>query len=168
MKDEDLFTSAPIAGMSLTGTPRNVPWENPPMMATVEDAISYYSEKLLDPEMEDTVLNVLDNGVDIETAADYLITSSVMNGIHSLDVGVLVNPAVRELIMLVADLADTEYTESYKQKDKSNRIPRSIAKQFVKSAMSMQSAPVEQAIPTDETMPPEYRGLMAPPSNTMR
>jgi hypothetical protein len=166
-KDDQMFMSGPIPGMSLTGAPRNVPWENPPMLATVEDTIAYYTDKLLDPEMEDNILDVLDNKLDIETIADHLITSSVMNGIHSLDVGVLINPVVRELIMLVADSTDTEYVESYKQQEKSKRIPRSVARQIVRQAMEEQQTSMPEPatpMPTDvgQEMPPEYRGLMAP------
>lgn len=169
-----MFMSGPIPGMSLTGAPRNVPWENPPMLATVEDTIAYYTDKLLDPETEDNILDVLDNQIDIETIADHLITSSVMNGIHSLDVGILINPVVRELIMLVADSTDTEYVESYKQQEKSKRIPRSMARQIVRQAMEEQQASMSTpTMPTDmgtppmptdmgQEMPPEYRGLMAP------
>jgi hypothetical protein len=165
-KDEELFMTGPIPGMSLTSEPRNVPWENPPMHTTVEEAISYYTEKLLDPEMEDSIIDVLDNKVDIETIADHLITSSVMNGMHSLDVGILVNPVVRELVMLVADSTDTPYVESYKQQEKGNRVPRSMARQIVRQAMQEQQQqtlmpePTQPMQPTD--MPQEYRGLMAP------
>ena len=175
-KDDQMFMSGPIPGMSLTGEPRSVPWENPPMLATVEDTIAYYTDKLLDPEMEDNILDVLDNKLDIETIADHLITSSMMNGIHSYDVGVLVNPVVRELIMLVADSTDTEYVESYKQQEKSKRIPRSMARQIVRQAMEEQQASMPKPatpmptsmgtppMPTDmgQEIPPEYRGLMAP------
>jgi len=173
-KDDQMFMSGPIPGMSLTGEPRSVPWENPPMLATVEDTIAYYTDKLLDPEMEDNILDVLDNQLDIETIADHIITSSMMNGVHSYDVGVLVNPVVRELIMLVADSTDTKYVESYKQQEKSNRIPRSIARQIVRQAMEEQQASISiptmptdmgtQPMPADvgKEIPPEYRGLMAP------
>lgn len=136
------------------------------MHTTVEEAISYYTEKLLDPEMEDSIIDVLDNKVDIETIADHLITSSVMNGMHSLDVGILVNPVVRELVMLVADSTDTPYVESYKQQEKGNRVPRSMARQIVRQAMQEQQQqtlmpePTQPMQPTD--MPQEYRGLMAP------
>ena len=165
-KDEELFMTGPIPGMSLTSEPRNVPWENPPMHTTVEEAISYYTEKLLDPEMEDSIIDVLDNKVDIETIADHLITSSVMNGMHSLDVGILVNPVVRELVMLVADSTDTPYVESYKQQEKGNRVPRSMARQIVRQAMQEQQQQTLMPEPTQPmqptNMPQEYRGLMAP------
>lgn len=166
-KDEELFMTGPIPGMSLTGAPRNVPWENPPMLATVEDSIAYYTDKLLDPETEDAILDVLENKVDIETIADHIITSSVMNGIHSLDVGVLINPVVRELIMLVADSTDTPYVESYKQQEKGNRVPRSVARQIVRQAMQeqqtlMPESPTNMTTDMKANMPQEYRGLMAP------
>jgi len=160
--DENLFAGGPIPGMSLTGKPRNVPWENPPMLVSVEDAIQYYVEKLLDPETEDAILSVFDNKVDVVTVADHLITSSTMNGIHSLDVGFLVNPVVRELLMLVADSADIEYVESYKKQEMDKRLPRHIVRQMVKATMEEQPMEAEPQ-PAEETMPPEYRGLMAPP-----
>jgi hypothetical protein len=164
-KDDSMFMQGPIPGMSLTGQPRAVPWENPPMMSTVEDTIAYYVDKLLDPETEDNILEVLENKLDIETIADHLITSSVMNGMHSLDVGFLVNPIVRELIMLVADSADTEYIVSYKQQEKDKRVPRRVAREIVNRIMEEQQpteAAPQAAMEEPQNIPAEYRGLMAP------
>ena len=36
------FLAGPIPGSSLTGTPGNTPWENPPQYAAVEDVIEFY------------------------------------------------------------------------------------------------------------------------------
>lgn len=161
---ESAFATGPIPGMSLTGAKRNVPWENPPMLASVEDAIAYYTDKLLDPETEDKILATLEAKVSIENVAETIITSSAMNGIHSLDVGVLINPVVRELLMLVADSADTPYVESYKKLQKEKMIPRSVAREIAKRAMTEPTEPMTQgAAPVGEAeIPVEYRGLMAP------
>lgn len=160
---ENAFATGPIPGMSLTGAPRNVPWENPPMLASVEDAIAYYTDKLLDPEAEDKILSVLDNKISIENIAETIITSSTMNGIHSLDVGVLINPVVRELLMLVADSTNTPYVESYKKLQKEQMIPRSVAREVVQRVSMAPEMPSEQ-LSQEASMPAEYRGLMAPVS----
>jgi hypothetical protein len=73
-----------------------------------------------------------------------------------------VNPVVRELLMLVADSADIEYVESYKKQEMDKRLPRHIVRQMVKATMEEQPMEAEPQ-PAEETMPPEYRGLMAPP-----
>jgi hypothetical protein len=129
------FLQGAVPGMSLTGQPRNVPWENPSQLNTVEEAFKYYTERLLDEEVSDYIITALEEKIDIETLADIVTTSSVMNGIHTLDVAFLVNPIVRELLMYVADATDTEYVESYKSIEKEKRVPRSVARSVVKDAM---------------------------------
>jgi hypothetical protein len=84
-----------------------------------------------------------------------------MNGIHSLDVGVLINPVVRELLMLVADSTDTPYVESYKKLQKEQMIPRAVAREVVQRVSMVPEIPSEQ-LPQEASMPAEYRGLMAP------
>ena len=163
---ENAFADGPIPGMSLTGAKRNVPWENPPMLASVEDAIAYYTDKLLDPETEDKILAAMEAKVSIENIAETIITSSAMNGIHSLDVGVLINPVVRELLMLVADSTNTPYVESYKKLQKEQMIPRSVAREVVQRVSMAPEMPPEQ-LSQEASMPAEYRGLMAPTTNSL-
>ena len=47
--------------------------------------------------------------VPITTLANTIQLSSVMQGLHSIDVGMLVLPVIMETIKLVADSADIEY-----------------------------------------------------------
>jgi hypothetical protein len=180
--------SAAIPGMSLTTEPGNRPWENPPAIATVEEAIEYYSERLLDPENVEMVLDPLVQGVSIESVVDVITTSSVMNGIHSLDVGFIISPVISEMIRYVADAHDVKYEESYTRGVKDRAIPlhkarkivqevaeeqektsgfRADPKEFMRAEMtSMQG---RNNMPVEEPQAPPSRGLMARPSasNTM-
>lgn len=154
------FLQGPIPGMSLVTEPGNRPWENPSMLNTVEEAISYYNEKLMDSNVEDAILLALDNMVSVEVMADYLITSSTMNGVHSLDVGFLVNPVLRELIMFTADSANFDYIKSYSEREEQKRIPYRFLKPLVKEVLSEEKPKVVDTKITYET---ENKGLMSRP-----
>ena len=123
---------APIPGMSLTTEPGNRPWENPPQIVNVEDAIEFYAQKLLDPEKADAILDAMSEEISIESMADMLTTSAVMDGIHTIDVSVLVTPVVQEMLRYVGDVNEMEYVESYEEKEKKNIMPLHLIKKVVK------------------------------------
>ena len=41
----------PIPGQSLTGEPKNNPWENPAQMSDIEDVTKFYIERLANEEI---------------------------------------------------------------------------------------------------------------------
>jgi len=184
MFDESLL-SAPIPGMSLTTEPGNRPWENPPQLSTLEEAIEYYSTRLLDPENAEVVLDPLVQEISVESMVDVITTSSVMNGIHSLDISFLVAPIVREMIKYVADANGVEYEESYTKGATKRQMPLHEARQIVKEIAEEQykesgyrENPQEfmmQRMQEMPSMPPEQaapalaapRGLMARPPQEM-
>jgi hypothetical protein len=153
------FLSGPIPGMSLTDEPGSKPWENPPVYVHVEDAIAFYTEQILDPEMEDNVVDVLTKGISVEATSNQIVTSGVMNGMHTIDVAFLIDPVIRELIMYVADRAGIEYVESYDKKAKEKIIPMVMARQIVEEVFG---EAVEEQAPEAPT-PPPMGGLMARP-----
>lgn len=161
-KEDLAFLQGPIPGMSLTGEPRNVPWENPPQLVTVEEAFKYYTERLLDEDVSENILIALEEKLDIETLAEIIATSSVMNGIHTLDVAILVNPIIRELLMYIADAAEVDYVESYRKMEKEARVPRSVARAAVKEAMQNIEMLSEVTAPTMSEDSMSSRGLMSP------
>jgi hypothetical protein len=107
-RPSSVFLNAPIPGMSLTTEPGNRPWENPPSMTTVEEALEYYANRIFraDQFARDDLLDVLESGFPIRNFANILQTTSVMEGRHTLDVGFLVLPAIEEMLMAVADLGN--------------------------------------------------------------
>ena len=98
------FLNAPIPGMSLTTEPGNRPWEQPPMLVTIEDALEFYVRKILNAtENHDEVLTMLESQVPVANVAAILQKMSVMKGYHTIDVGILVTPAIEEMIMAIGD-----------------------------------------------------------------
>ena len=100
---------APIAGQSLTAEIGNRPWQQPPQYSTVEDALQYYIPRLTNPEMLDDLLNVMETGIPLTTLANAIQSSGVMEGKHSLDIGILIMPVLIETMAYLAEEADVEY-----------------------------------------------------------
>jgi hypothetical protein len=161
---------APVPGMSLTTEPGNRPWENPPQLVSVDDAIEFYAEKILDPDKADAILNAMDEEVSIESMADMLTTSAVMDGIHTIDISILVMPVVQEMLRYVGDLNEIKYIDSYEELDKKNKISIVQAKKLAREAIKSKGigidlpASVTKKMDVEEEAAPEEKpraGLMA-------
>jgi len=154
------YINAPIPGMSLTTEPGDRPWENPPSLVTVEEAMEYYASKILgNRDAHDQLLDTLELGVPVSNLASVLQKNSVMNGVHTLDVGMLVLPVIEELIMAVADMNGVSYIKSPEALAKATTISPREARKAVE-AMKKSKAEV----PMQEEKP---RGLMSKPTETM-
>ena len=95
----DLF-QAPIPGQSLTDEPKNSPWESPPDINTVEEATEYYIKKLSKPDVLDDVALVFQLGGTLRNVSETLATMGTMQGVHSVDVQMLVAPVVAEYLRM--------------------------------------------------------------------
>ena len=108
---------APIPGQSLTAEPRSRPWNNPPQLDTVEDAMEYYLPKLSSPEFASRLLEVIERGIPLTSLAETIVTGGAMQGIHSIDVGMLVSPILVVFMEGMAEIAEIEYNLGDKDKD---------------------------------------------------
>jgi hypothetical protein len=100
----------PIPGQSLTAELGGRPWQTPYQYATVEETLDYYIPRFANEEVTEQVLDVLEMGVPVTSLANTIQLGSVMEGKHSIDVGMLVMPVIMELIMYIADTANIEYS----------------------------------------------------------
>lgn len=92
------FLDAPIPGQSLTDQPKNWPWENPPEMADPEEATQYYITKLADQEVMDDLSVLLGSDMPVAPFVKTLLTMGVMNGLHSIDVSMIIAPVIHAFI----------------------------------------------------------------------
>lgn len=158
--------SGPVPGMSLTTEPGNRPWENPPQIVKIEDAVEFYADKILDPEKQDAILNAFAEDISIESMADMITTSAVMDGIHTIDLAVLINPVVQEMFRYVGDVNGVKYTDSFEELEKQKRIPAHEAKKIVEDLIKdMSEGQMAPTMPpaTEAEAPMPRRGLMAKP-----
>ena len=99
----------PTPGMSLTAELGNRPWQQPPQYSTVEEALQWYIPRLTNPEMLDQLLDVMESGLPLTAIANAMQTGGVMEGKHSLDVGILIMPVLIETMAYLAEEAGIEY-----------------------------------------------------------
>lgn len=153
----------PIPGQNLTAELGSRPWQTPPQFTTVEEALDYYIPRLQADEVTEQLLDVLEMGVPVTTLANTMQLASVMEGKHSVDVGMLVLPVLIEMIMLIADTAGVEY-ETGLQKDKTKVRGSLVSKaldRLKKGEGKEEEQPLEIEETEDEMMPEVTGGLMS-------
>ena len=157
----------PIPGQNLTAELGSRPWQTPPQFTTVEEALDYYIPRLQADEVTEQLLDVSEMGVPVTTVANTMQLASVMEGKHSVDVGMLVLPVLIEMLMLIADTAGVEY-ETGLQKDKTKVRGSLVSKaldRLKKGEGKEEEQPLEmeeaQEETTDDMMPEVTGGLMS-------
>ena len=106
---EEIPLEAPIAGMSMTHELGARPWQTPPKQTTVQEVIAHYIERMQDDSLTEQIVNILQSDVTVTALANTIQLAGVMEGRHSVDVGVLVIPVLMEMIMLIADAEGIKY-----------------------------------------------------------
>jgi hypothetical protein len=110
----------PIPGQSLTAEPGNAPWEKPSKFSDPLDAFEMYMEKLGDEEVIDDVMDMLDIGVPVSVVAGTMLSMGVMEGMHTVDVKLLLKPLLMTQIKTLADVTGVDYKMTmadYRDKD---------------------------------------------------
>ena len=135
---------APIPGQSLTVEPKNSPWENPPMMSDPLDVFKVYMEQLSEEETLDDVMDMLDIGVPISVVSDTMLGMGVMEGIHSIDVSIIIAPGLHDYIHGAAiaegikvkerPITKDEQMEEKEKRVLANTLERSLEKSPEKDA----------------------------------
>jgi len=113
--DEPRF-DAPVPGMSMLHELGGRPWQSPPKLSSVDEAVDYYLERMSSEDFLEQLEDVLEMGIPITSIANTMQLGGVMEGIHSVDVGMLVLPVLVEMMMLVGDSAGIEYDSGLEKK----------------------------------------------------
>jgi hypothetical protein len=176
---------APIPGQSLTGAPKAYPWERPPEINDPEQAIALHISRLNNEDRIGAIVDMLQMEMDVKTLTEGIVRGAVANGVHSVDVGLLVAPVVHEFIVSLAEEAGIEFDEGLvdtKGKEKSRTaVEKAKAEVALEKAlktrkggkastptddleMAFSEAPIESdevmdEMPMEEPMAP--KGLMA-------
>lgn len=157
---EEAF-DAPIAGMSLTHELGARPWQQPPQYATIEEALDFYVARLTSDQFVARLLEIIERGIPLTALAETITLGGVMQGLHSIDVAILVNPVLVELMAGIADNADVEYkvgdTDGEDIPDK-GIVARAMKEIRGKYSFDEDREPEQQVV---EEKTEEPRGLMA-------
>tara|TARA_R110001606_G_scaffold332223_1_gene480059 strand:+ start:21 stop:563 length:543 start_codon:yes stop_codon:yes gene_type:complete len=159
---------APIPGQGMTAPLGGRPWQQPPRFPTAEQALSFYVDKISEERQTDQLMDLLELGVPIDTLVDTLQLGGVMEGLHSVDVGIILTPALAETVEQMAKAADVDYTLT--SEDEKDTLPTksevALGMKYLKEKPrgilidDLKDNPVEE---TEEAPVPEEKsmGLMA-------
>ena len=157
-------TDAPIPGQSLTAPLGERPWQNPPRYSTVEQAIQFYLPRLTSERQGAQLMDLLEMGIPVDTVVDTIQLGGVMEGVHSVDVGILVSPILAEAVEQMAIAAGVDYVLEGKETNDDAPTDSEIALAMRDAAketgMTLSKETTEETeTPMEAT--PEPTGLMA-------
>jgi len=163
-RQEPVF-DLPVPGMGMTHEVGARPWQQPAQYTNVDDVAQYYIAKMQDDTFAENVLNLLETKMPVTMIANAMQTVNMMNGVHSLDVGMLSLPIIMEMIMFIAESDGIEYVTGIERDIESelrdSTIQLAVENASNENSMSSQEDMMqeqEEAPMAEETMP---TGLMA-------
>tara|TARA_R100001591_G_C4256752_1_gene158631 strand:+ start:43 stop:543 length:501 start_codon:yes stop_codon:yes gene_type:complete len=162
---EPLF-DAPIPGQGLTHELKARPWQNPPQYSTVDEAVEFYISRMGEDSFSEKLIDAMEMGIPLTTLANTIQLNNVMEGRHSVDIGILVMPVIIEMMRLIGDSANIEYDTGMdkKEKTRSTLIDKALNKLRDEEAKNENTEePVSEPEVEEEQTPVEEepKGLMA-------
>lgn len=164
----------PIPGQSLTGEPKNNPWEQPAMMSNVEDVTMFYIGNMANQEVIDDLAAVCQAGLSLKPIVNTIVSSGTMNGLHSVDVGMLVKPVIHAFLKQAITSVGVEVSDDgrdYQKEAEAKELQRfqAIVGAYLKDnpddgtdpGKRMLSELVEEQPEEEETQEEKPKGLMA-------
>ena len=169
---DDTSFDAPIPGMGMTHELGARPWQTPPTYTTVEETSDYYIERMSNPKFKEQLLDVMEMKIPLTTLANTIQLGSVMEGLHTVDVGMLMIPILVETMALIGDSSDIDYVTGMDDvKAERPAMTSRIINDLESKQRESEGMPIEEATesvmeqPTEEQeeeMPREEpKGLMA-------
>ena len=154
----------PIPGMGMTFEVGSRPWQTPPEITTVEQATNYYVERMNTDQFKAQLVDVREMGVPLATLANTIQLASVMEGVHSVDVGMLVIPIIVELLMTIAEAEGVQYQTGMEGME--TERPTAVSR-IINDKMNELRAPTEDIgieepqVELQQEEQPQPMGLMA-------
>ena len=98
-------------GFSLTQEPKGSPFENPPDITDPEEATRYHLDRMNNANAFEDISYFLEKGIDIPTLVQGILRSAVFQGVHSIDVSLIIAPVLHEFIKDIGDATGVDYDE---------------------------------------------------------
>ena len=151
---------APIPGQSLTAPVGDRPWQRPAEFPTPEQALAFYVERITDDQQAGQMLDLLEMGVPVDTLVDTMQLGGVMDGLHSVDVGMIITPALAEIVSDMAEQAGVKHTKLSTDEREGKPMQSEIALTLndINNADMKVEEPPQEKPELEEEQP---RGLMA-------
>lgn len=150
-RKEPLF-DAPIPGQSMLHELGARPWQSPPQYSTVEEVVDFYISKMATDEVSVQIADILEMDVSVVDLAHTMQLANVMEGVHTIDVGVLVTPVLMEFIMLIGDSVGVKYRTGLDEQDENvkNAMINKAMRKFKQEEKKQDNMPTEEKTPVVE------------------
>jgi len=156
--------SAPVPGMSLTTEPKARAWEKPAKYAEPEEALKYYVDQMSSPEMLNRMADILESKFPADALTDGIILGGIMKGVHSIDVGVIISPALYLFIKEMGRMMEVDVVTGLEDSDVPDEgMLRMAMEQEVVEEDSQEQEELAQVI--DEAIQDMHGGIMSKPLN---
>jgi len=161
--------AGPIPGASLTTEVGNRPWENPPKESSLDVVINNYLRRLQNEEIVMPLLDAIKYGTSITTIVEAVIETAVMEGEHTIDIGVLASPVIVEYLKQAAEVAKIDYklSDINVRKDREpKKIDNRLLEEVLKEIEQEKDSPITEDIEESaKEIKANRKGLMARNSN---
>jgi hypothetical protein len=150
----------PVPGQSLTDTPKNYSWENPPMFSKKEDAANFIWKRLHRKQTLAKIILMLETGMSVESITRVIVFSGFMEGAFSVDLGLVISPIVEKMILAIGKASGVEKIKLSKPKAKETKqILKNLYKtrNFAKDIQDKEKSKKQE----EEVSEKESNGLMA-------
>ena len=165
----------PIPGQSLTTPPKAAPYERPPDVTDPREALELDLDNLMKDGAMDDVLFFLEEGLDLVTLVEGILRSAVMEGIHSIDISLIIAPVIHEFIKSAALRAGIDFEEGFENEtakkaltfnrnvSRAKRMLKELKGEDKPDPMSLEDTemPEPQETMEEPMEEPEQQGLMA-------
>tara|TARA_R100001460_G_scaffold44516_2_gene81305 strand:- start:5073 stop:5648 length:576 start_codon:yes stop_codon:yes gene_type:complete len=146
---------APIPGQSLTDEPRGYAWERPSEYSTPEEALQFYLPKVTAKETLEDIMLALENGFPLSTLVKGIYMNGVMEGKHSIDIGLLIAPVLHEIILSAAKtygvaVKELPVSPQEQEKRRSDKIVETAVKRQLERGLREDESLEESMVSTNE------------------
>ena len=146
---------APIPGQSLTDEPKGYAWERPSEYSTPEEALQFYLPRITAKETLEDIMLALDNGFPLATLVKGIYMNGVMEGKHSIDIGLLIAPVLHEIILSAAKtygvaVKELPVSPQEQEKRRSDKIVETAVKRQLERGLREDESLEESMVSTDE------------------
>lgn len=112
----------PVPGQSLTSTPKGAPYERPPEINDPVKALDYHLDVLDNPKAVEQAMFMLEMGIDLSTLVEGITRNAVIEGMHSIDISLIIAPVIHEYLKGYADSLGVKYDEGFEDKGEDERV----------------------------------------------
>lgn len=163
LETNEPMLDGPIPGESLTAELGARPWQSPPQYSSVDEVLDYYMSRMGQEDFMVQLVDVLEMGVPVSAIANSIQLSGVMEGLHTIDAGILVMPAIMEMLMMLGDAAGVKYETGLDNPNKGMTRDTLLAKIASKYKDKLEETDIKEVVEEKDDEPDvQYSsGLMA-------